>query len=76
MNKGKLTMNITEDFSMYGEPVNVVLPTECNTVSHLGASAPGLPLASVAPDPLDADTATASVPEPSHVGPLLAYTMS
>lgn len=51
MKKGKLTMNITEDFSMYGELVNVVLPTECNTVFHLGASAPRLPLASAAPDP-------------------------
>jgi len=51
MKKGKLTVNITEDFSMYGEPVNVVLPAECNTISHLEVSALGLPLASVAPDP-------------------------
>ena len=51
MKKGKLTVNITEDFSMYGEPVNVVVPAECNTVPHLGVSTPGLPLASAAPDP-------------------------
>ena len=51
ISKQKLTANVTADFSMYGEPVNVVLPAECNTVSHLGVSAPDLPVAGVAPDP-------------------------